>query len=81
MTAAHGDFEQLVMGIATSAMLNLGAIPDPDTHKTHINLPLAKHSIDMLVMLREKTRGNLTTAEDALLGRFLADCQRRYAAQ
>ena len=68
------------MGIATSAMLNLGAIPDPDTHLKHVNLALAKHSIEMLVMLAEKTRGNLNASEDGLLSRLLADAQRRYAA-
>ena len=75
-----GEFEALVMSIATSGMLNLGQIPDPDTHKTAVNLPMAQHSIQMLSMLREKTRNNLNGREEALLERFLADLQTRYVA-
>lgn len=80
MPDKHTEFETLVMGIATSALLNLGVIPDPDTQRTSVNLPLAKHSIDMLVMLRDKTRGNLTAGEEALLTRLIADAQQRYVA-
>ncbi len=79
-TPTLGEFEVLVMSIAISGMLNLGQIPDPDTHETAVNLPLAQHAIQMLVMLREKTRNNLNAREEALIGRLVGDLQLRYAS-
>ncbi len=67
------DFSTFVLSLASSAMLHLGRVPDPTGQNVSPNLGLARQSIDMLAMLQEKTRGNLTGEEDQLLSRVLHD--------
>ena len=57
----------LITTMATQALANLGQIPDPFENKPVIRKSLAKHFIDTLAMLEEKTAGNLTGDESALL--------------
>ena len=57
------SFEMLVTMMLTQAFSMLGQIPDPITGKTQFNKPFAKHYIDTLDMLGEKTQGNLTDEE------------------
>ena len=57
----------LVTTLATQALANLGQIPDPVENKPVIRKSLAKHFIDTLAMLEEKTAGNLTDDESAML--------------
>lgn len=57
----------LVTTLSAQAMTSLGFIPDPTTGKSTPNRPLAKHFIDTLGVLEEKTNGNLTTEEANLL--------------
>jgi hypothetical protein len=64
-------FEMLVTMLFTQAMAMLGQIPDPNSGETSINKPYAKHSIDTLEMLSEKTRGNLSHEETAMLSQAL----------
>ncbi len=45
-------------------MFHIGEIPNPETGKTEKNLPLAKQSIDIIEMLKEKTKGNLDPEEE-----------------
>ena len=59
----------------------LGGNPDPVTGKTEKDLPLAKQTIDILGMLQEKTRGNLTADEGKLLENLLADLRWRYVRE
>jgi hypothetical protein len=72
------EFSTFVITLSTSAMLYLGAIPDPDGNKVEVNLPMAKHSIDLLVMLREKTKGNLTAEEQKLLDQMVYDLRMKF---
>ncbi|MCU0959597.1 MAG: DUF1844 domain-containing protein [Pirellulaceae bacterium] len=65
------SFSVLVTTLATQAMLALGQAPMPDQQQETVNLPFAKHCIDTLAILADKTKGNLTSAEDHLLSRFL----------
>ncbi|MEZ6095078.1 MAG: DUF1844 domain-containing protein [Pirellulaceae bacterium] len=60
-------FEMLVSTFATQALASLGFFPDPSTGKPNVNRQLAKHFIDMLAMLDEKTAGNLSDDEKAML--------------
>jgi len=53
----------------------LGQIPGPDGKPMEANLPVARIFIDQLEMIREKTRGNLTTEESDVLNKVLADLQ------
>jgi hypothetical protein len=72
------DFATFVLSMASSALLHLGQMPDPDTQKTTANLPLAKQSIDILAMLQGKTRGNLSRDEEQLLENLLYDLRLKY---
>ena len=55
------DFYTFVLSIGSSALVHLGDAPHPETGKpVERNLPLAQQSIEILAMLQEKTRGNLT---------------------
>jgi hypothetical protein len=60
-------FDFLVHTIFTQALMALGRIPNPITKQAHRNVATARHFIDTLAMLEEKTRGNLTTEEARLL--------------
>lgn len=64
--------------IATQASVALGLIADPRTNKPEVNLELAKHHIDTLVVLEEKTKGNLTSDESQLLTAALTQLQLTY---
>ena len=60
-------FEFLIHTLFTQALMAFGRIPNPITNKAVRNVPTAKHFIDTLDMLEEKTRGNLTGEERKLL--------------
>ena len=72
------NFSTLIMSLSSSALFHLGEIPDPQTGKKAKDLPLAKHTIDTIGMLAEKTRGNLTEEEQKFLDTMLADLRLRY---
>jgi len=63
--------EFLVHTLFTQALMALGRIPNPITGKAHKNLPTARHFIDTIAMLEEKTRGNRTNDETRLLEEVL----------
>ena len=63
--------EFLITTLATQAMMSLGQVADPISGKADVRLPEAKHFIDMLTVLEEKTAGNRTPDESALLDGFL----------
>lgn len=71
------DFLTFVVSLATSAIVHLGESPDPDG-KTEKNFPLAKQTIDILAMLKEKTNGNLTSEESKILTETLYDLRMRF---
>jgi hypothetical protein len=83
-TAASGipplDFNIVVLSLNTSALIHLGEGPDAEG-RTHENLPMARHTIDMLCILEEKTRGNLTGAEERLLHQVLFDLRMRFTSK
>ena len=68
-------FIEFVMMQAQNAALFLGQIPNPQTGKGEVNLELAKMFIDQLGMIQEKTRGNLTNEESAVLRNTLSNLQ------
>ena len=68
-------FIEFVMMQAQNAALFLGQIPNPQTGKGEVNLELAKMFIDQLAMIQEKTRGNLTNEEMAVLKNTIANLQ------
>jgi hypothetical protein len=72
------DFHTFVLSLGSSALLHLGELEHPDGGEAGKDLPLAKHTIDILTMLETKTRGNLTGAEEKLMESLLYDLRLRY---
>lgn len=72
------DFATFILSLSHSALLYLGDAPHPESKEVEKNLPLAKQTIDLIGMLEEKTRGNLTGEEERLLGQALYDLRMRY---
>lgn len=66
------------MGLGTAVLIHLGGAPNPETGQTEKDLPLARQNLDLLSMLRAKTRGNLTAEEEKLFDGLLADLRLRY---
>lgn len=74
----EATFSTLVISIASSAIANLGLEKNPQTSKIEKNLPVAQYSIDLLVILREKTKNNLTESEKNYLDAIIQDLQVKY---
>jgi hypothetical protein len=72
------DFATFVVSLSHSVLLHLGEAPHPDSNAIHENLPLAKQTIDLLGVLEEKTKGNLTGDEERLLTQVLFDLRMRF---
>ncbi len=72
------DFNSFIFSLSTSVLIQLGEIEDPFTQKEAKNLPLAKQTIDLIGMLKEKTKGNLTPQEEKLIENILYDLKMRY---
>lgn len=72
------DFSTFILSLSTSVLLHLGEFPDPQTQKTAKNLDLARHTIDIIDMLKQKARGNLTEVEARLIDNILYDLKMRY---
>lgn len=75
------NFSTFILSLSSSALLHLGEIPDPNTGVTKEEIPLAKQTIDILGMLEEKTKGNLTADEKNLLTHILYDLRMRYVSK
>jgi hypothetical protein len=71
-------FATFVLSLSTSALLQLGAIEDAKGTKAEPDLVLARHTIDILEVLMEKTRGNLDEEEEQLLSGVLHDLHLRF---
>ena len=67
-----------IFSLSSSALVHLGEIPDLETNRTLVDLPIAKQIIDTLGMLQEKTKGNLDQDEERLLKSVLYDLRMRY---
>ncbi len=74
------DFSFLVTSLAMQVLMSFGEIPSPVTGKPNLDLEQAKHGIDTLGVLEEKTRGNLTEEEGNLLQTTLYDLRVRYVS-
>ena len=73
-------FEVLVSSLGMQAMISMGLTPSPASGKPEGDLDQAKHLVDTLAMLEEKTEGNRTPEETALLGNFLHELRMAYVA-
>ncbi|MCC6214480.1 MAG: DUF1844 domain-containing protein [Polyangiaceae bacterium] len=71
-------FEQFVLSLAHSAWVHLGDAPDPASGNREVHVPLARHTIDLLSLLQDRTRGNLSGQEERLLDQALYDLRLRF---
>jgi hypothetical protein len=74
------EFMEFLMQLASSAFIYLGMMEHPASGTRQVNLPAARQSIDLLLMLREKTRGNLTRDEERFFEGLLGDLQMQFVA-
>jgi hypothetical protein len=73
------DFYTFILSIGSSVLVHLGDAPHPESGQpAEKNLPLAQQSIEILAMLQQKTRGNLSDEEARLLDQLLLDLKLRY---
>jgi hypothetical protein len=81
-TSASGHspiaFNTFIIGLASTTLIHLGEAANPDTGRTERNLELARESLELLSLLREKTRGNLTEEEEKLFATLLTDLRLRF---
>ena len=74
----HIDFSTFVLSLSHSGFVHLGDAPDPGGAHAPLNLELARQTIDLLALLEEKTRGNLTGEEERMLSAALYDLRQRF---
>jgi hypothetical protein len=73
------NFPSFVLSLVHTAAVHFGDVPDPTTGDRHApNLPLAQQMIDILAMLEEKTRGNLSAEERQLIEQVLYELRVRF---
>jgi hypothetical protein len=74
------DFSTFVLSMSTSCMIQMGELASPDGAQ-HVDLVMARHTIEILQVLDEKTRGNLTGEEERVLHHVVDDLRARYLAK
>ena len=77
-TLPPADFSTLILSLSTSALMHLGEIRNPETQRIETHPAMAKHTIDLIDMLKKKTEGNLTDDEARLIDNILYDLRIRY---
>lgn len=71
-------FSAFILSLNTSVLYHLGELKDPRTGKSDVDYDLARHGIDTLVLIEQKTKGNLTKDEEELLKNILYDIKIRF---
>ncbi len=72
------DFSTFILSLGHSALVHLGVAPDLGGARAERNLPLAKQTIDLIGILAEKTKGNLSGEEERLMEQLLYDLRSQY---
>lgn len=72
------NFSSFLLSLSSSTLLHLGEIADPQTGGKNKDLALAKQSIDIISLLKDKTKNNLTQEEENLLEHLLYDLRMRF---
>ena len=76
----EASFSALLMSIASSAAISMGLAPDPHGGKTEVDRDMAKFNIDLLLVLKEKTKNNLNEDEKRFLDAVVADLQMKFVS-
>ncbi len=74
----EANFSMLTMSIASSAVMSMGLAPNPQTNETQKDKDMARFNIDLLVMLQQKTKNNLTDEEKRFLNSVVTDLQMKF---
>ncbi|MDD9301108.1 MAG: DUF1844 domain-containing protein [Desulfobacter sp.] len=72
------DFSSFILSLYSSGLVQLGKVEDPSSGKKGVNLDMAHHTIDMIAMLQDKTKGNLSEEEESLLKALLSEIRMAY---
>ncbi len=72
------DFSSFILSIYSSGLVQLGKVEDPSSGKIQKNLAMARHTIDMMAMLSQKTQGNLNKDEENLMRALLSEIRLAY---
>jgi hypothetical protein len=72
------DFSTFVLSLCSNALLHLGLMENPLTKKVERNLQMAKQTIDIVSMLKDKAKGNMTNEEENLIENLLTDLRLKY---
>ncbi len=75
------DFTSYTLSYYTQGLVLLGEVPNPYTNKTEEDIEGARHMIDILTMLEEKTKGNLSAQEQQLLESVLYELRMKFMAK
>ena len=75
------NFSSFILSISSSVLFHFGDIADPVSGRKERNLPMAKQTIDILAILKDKTKGNLTKDEEQLLDHLLHDLRLKYVQE
>ncbi|MDD5679905.1 MAG: DUF1844 domain-containing protein [Candidatus Omnitrophica bacterium] len=75
------DFSLFISSLSMQALILLGEIDSPFTHKKEENLDQAKYVIDTIAMLKDKTNGNLTDDEISVIDNILYELRMKYTAK
>lgn len=78
MDKMEASFSVLIMSIGSSAAVAMGLTPDPQTGKTEVDKNLARFNIDLLALLKDKTKNNLTADEQNFLDAVTSDLQMKF---
>lgn len=76
----EASFSVLIMSIASSAIMAMGLAPDPQSGKVSKDKELARFNIDLLVVLQDKTKGNLSSDEGKFLENLISDLQMKFVS-
>ncbi|MDR2851223.1 MAG: DUF1844 domain-containing protein [Desulfovibrio sp.] len=71
-------FSTFILSLASSALVQLGEVTNPETNRLEQDLCMARHSIDILTMLRQKTERSLDNQEQQMLDSILYELQMKY---
>lgn len=74
-------FSTFVLSLASSALVHLGEVPNPETGSTARDEALARNAIDLLTMLDDKTRNGLTPDENKLMRDVLYELRMKFVAR
>lgn len=72
------DFSTFIFSLATGAFIHLGLAPDPSSNQVQKDLALAKQDIELLAMIKDKTKGNLSSDEQKLFESLLTEVRLRF---